>query len=80
LDEEKKRANSESTRLVQFLVPISYFASVAIAVFMLDIPLGKLIRNQLLEPAGMGILFVIVVLFIVNMTILDLVKNGKFDY
>lgn len=80
LDEEKKRANSESTRLVQFLVPISYFASVAIAVFMLDIPLGKLIRNQLLEPAGMGILCVIVVLFIVNMTILDLVKNGKFDY
>ena len=80
LDEEKKRANSESTRLVRFLVPFAYFASIAISVFMMDIPLKKIIYNQFTDITGVGIFFIITVLFIINSMMLDMVKNGKFDY
>lgn len=80
LDEEKKRANSESTRLVKFLVPTAYFSSIAISVFMMDIPLKKILYNQFADITGVGIFFIITALFIVNSLILDMVKNGKFDY
>lgn len=80
LDEEKKRANSESTRLVKFLVPTAYFSSIAISVFMMDIPLKKILYNQFTDITGVGIFLIITALFIVNSLILDMVKNGKFDY
>ena len=80
LDEEKKRANSESTRLVKFLVPFAYAASIGMTVFMMDIPLKKVLYNQFADMTGLGILLIIVALFVVNSMLLDMIKNGKFDY
>lgn len=80
LEEEKKRANSESVRLIKFLVPVSYAASIGISVFMMDIPLKKIISNQFSDITGAGIFLIIVALFIVNTLLLDMIKNGKFDY
>ena len=80
LEEERKLANSESTRLVKFLVPAAYLASFAIGVFMMDIPMKKMISNQFMSSTGIGILILIAGLFLFNTLIIDLVKNGKFDY
>ncbi|MBE6020887.1 MAG: hypothetical protein E7228_03965 [Clostridiales bacterium] len=80
LEEEKKRANSESIRLVKFLVPVSYAASIGISVFMMDIPLKKIIGNQFSDITGAGIFLIIAALFVVNTLLLDMIKNGKFDY
>ncbi len=80
LDEEKKRANSESSRLVKFIVPVFYLMSLGMSVRMMDISFGKLMRNQFSDTVGAGLFFLITGLFIVNVLILNTVKNGKFDF
>ena len=80
LAEEKKRLNAESTRLVKFLIPFSYFGSIFVGVKFLGTPLSKLIQYQLLTRGGLILLFLVLSLSAINIFLIDLAKRGKFDY
>lgn len=80
LAEEKKRLNSESSRMVQILIPLAYLGSVFVGIKYLDIPLSSLIKNQIFTSGGLMLLSIILLLMVVNLILVSLVTKGKFDF
>jgi len=78
--EERKRLNNESVRMTYFMVPITYIATVVMAVRFLDLPFGRFVHNQFLTPGGLILILLIFFLFIVNIGLISLVTNQRFDY
>jgi len=80
LQEERKRMNSESGRLILFMVPLSYVLTMIFSVNYLGTDIETLIKNQWGTSTGIILFFMIFFIFIGNMLILSIVNHKKFDY
>ncbi len=78
--EERKRLNSEAARMTVFLIPLLYVGTMLISLFYLDVPAGKLIRNQFATPEGLIFFLFIIFMLALNMLIIRLVTNVRIDY
>jgi hypothetical protein len=78
--EETKRLNAEASRIITFFAPLLYLGSVALSVRFLGISFPALIRNQIGTPEGFTLLVLIVLLFAVNVILIELVTHQKMDY
>lgn len=80
LNEEKKRSNTESVKMVQILVPVTYFGTLILGKKFLDIPFITMVRNQFTDPAGIAFFIFIAGFFILNILLISLIRNSKFDF
>lgn len=80
LAEERKRLNGESVRITLILIPLLYGATVLLSVQYLELSPAQFLKNQIGTPEGFVLLMAILLLFLVNWAILELVNNQKFDY
>ena len=80
LFEERKRLNSESARMVVFLAPIMYLGTFVMSVKCLDIPMIKLLKNQFYTEQGFLLILLILFLFLINLALIEIINNQRFDY
>jgi Flp pilus assembly protein TadB len=80
LFEERKRLNAESARMVVFLAPLMYAGTSIMSVKYLDMPIGRLIRNQFYTEQGFLLILLIAFLFLVNLALIEIINNQRFDY
>jgi Na+/H+ antiporter NhaD/arsenite permease-like protein len=78
--EERKRLNSESVRMIAFLVPGLYIGTVLLSVKFLGMTAAKFLRNQFGNPEGFLLFTFIVLLFFVNSIIVELATHKRLDY
>ncbi len=78
--EDRKRLNAESSRMVLFLVPVMYIATIFMSDRYVDVPAAEFMRNQFLTPQGFGMLIAMVFMFLINVMLLQLVNNRRLDY
>ena len=78
--EERKRLNSESARMVVFLAPVMYLGTILMTVRYLGIPFTKLLRNQFHTEQGFLLILLISFLFLINLTLIEIINNQRFDY
>lgn len=80
LFEERKRLNSESARMVVFLAPVMYLGTIVLSINYLGIPFGKFIRNQFYTEQGFLLILLIIFLFLINLALIEIINNQRFDY
>jgi Flp pilus assembly protein TadB len=80
LFEERKRLNSEAARMVVFLAPVMYLGTIVMSVKYLGIPFGKLIRNQFYTEQGFLLILLVTFLFLINLALIEIINNQRFDY
>lgn len=78
--EERKRLNSESIRIVIYMIPLLYAFTVIMSVKYVGISLFHYIENQLFTKEGFMFLTVSGVMFLMNIAIMEIVSKQKFDY
>lgn len=78
--EERKRMNSESSRITVFMVPLLYMATVALSLYYLEMSPGQFLDNQIGTPEGLLLLLGNAFLFIVNLAVLEVVNHQKLDF
>lgn len=78
--EERKRLNSETTRMVYVMIPALYIATLFMAANFLDIPFSGFLKNQFATGEGLMLFYFIVFLFITNVALLNLILSRKLDY
>lgn len=78
--EERKRLNSEAVRMVVFLIPFMYIGSVVMSIKYLGISPVRFIENQIYTEQGFLVLLLSVFLFLVNLALIEIVNNQRFDY
>jgi len=80
LFEERKRLNSESARMAVFLAPAMYLGTVFMSVKYLNMPFGQFLKNQFYTEQGFLLILVIVLLFLVNIALIEIINNQRFDF
>lgn len=80
LSEERKRLNNEANRMVVFLIPLLYAATILLAVKYMDIPIAKFVRNQFFTSEGFLFFSVSCFMFVCNLLVLELVSSRNLDY
>jgi hypothetical protein len=80
LFEERKRLNAESARMVVFLAPVMYFGTIMMSVKYLGMPFGRLIKNQFYTEQGFLLILLIAFLFLINLALIEIINNQRFDY
>jgi len=80
LFEERKRLNSESARMVVFLAPVMYLGTVVMSVKYLGMPFGRLLKNQFYTEQGFLLILLITFLFLINLALIEIINNQRFDY
>lgn len=78
--EERKRLNSESVRLVLFVIPAMYMGTILMSVNTLDISLKKFLLNQFYTPQGFLLFTLMIFLFLTNLALVEMIYNQRFDY
>lgn len=78
--EERKRLNSEAVRMVVFLIPLLYLSTVVMSVHYLGISTSQFIENQMYTSQGFLLMLLITFLFLVNLILIEIVSNQRFDY
>ena len=77
--EEIKRINSESVRMTLFLVPALYVFCILISTGYLGIGMRDLLRYQFGTPAGAGLFFSALMLFLLCRLLISFVKGDRVD-
>jgi hypothetical protein len=80
LAEERKRINSESVRLVVFLIPLSYAGVFLVSVGLLGMSPARFLRNQFATAEGFGFFVAAVFLFFLNLVLIEVVTGRKLDF
>lgn len=78
--EERKRMNSESSRITVFMVPILYLATIALSIYYLEMTPMQFLENQIGTPEGLILFLGNIFLFFVNLAVLEVVNNQKLDF
>ena len=78
--EERKRLNSESVRLVIFMIPAAYLGTLLLSVQYLGTNLHTFLHNQFFTPQGFTLISVSLFLFFFNAAVLSAVNNKQFDF
>lgn len=79
LYEERRRLNGEAVRMTLFLVPLLYLATVTLGIQTIGLSPGEFLQNQLMTQQGLLLILSIVFLFFLNIAIMELVLNQRFD-
>lgn len=80
LFEERKRLNSESARMAVFLAPLMYLGTIVMSVKYLGLSYGKLFKNQFYTEQGFLFILLITFLFLINLALIEIINNQRFDY
>lgn len=80
LYEERKRLNSEAMRIVVYMIPLLYVLTVIGAIGFIGIKPMKLIQNQFFTQEGFTLLNISLLLFFINVILMECVSNRRFDY
>lgn len=78
-EEERKRLNGESYRMTAFLVPFLYVLGFVAAIKFLNIPFGNLLYNQFLTAEGFLFFAAILLLFCINILLINLITDIRLD-
>ncbi len=78
--EERKRLNAESVRMVKYLVPIAYLGSIFACVKYMGMGLDKVISNQFGTKEGLFMLIIMGIVFLVNIMLVEAVRNKRYDF
>lgn len=78
--EDRKRLNSEATRMTYFMVPLVYVTTVLMSIRYLDLTLIHFVHNQFYTPEGLLFFLIIAFLFVANISLLSLIANQRFDF
>lgn len=78
--EERSRMNSEALRMTVFLVPALYAGTMGIAMYYLGLEPVRLMRNQFATPEGLLFFMIILLFFVINLAVMELLQNQKLDY
>lgn len=78
--EERKRINAEAARLVKFFVPVLYFTSAYMSVKHMGIPIERFFYNQIFTAQGFMMFSAAILLFVINLVLIEYVNNKQFDY
>jgi len=80
LVEERKRMNAEALRMLVYLVPCMYLGTVFLSVSVIDMSLRDFLHNQFFSSQGFTMLLAIIFMLLINIVIIELVNNQRFDY
>jgi hypothetical protein len=80
LAEERRRINSESTRITAFLSPGLYIGSIVVAISVMGLPVGRLLHNQFFTPQGFALFTAGLFLFLINKVLIEIIANRKLDF
>ncbi|MDD3169040.1 MAG: hypothetical protein PHC91_06205 [Eubacteriales bacterium] len=80
LFEERKRLNSESARMVIFLAPVMYLGTVVMSVKYLGMSFERFLKNQFYTEQGFLLILLILFLFLINLALIEIINNQRFDY
>ena len=78
--EERKRMNSEAVRMTYFMVPLLYLMTTVLTVKYLGVSTTDFLTNQFGTKEGLVLFFLVLFLFSVNVGLLTVVMDRKFDY
>jgi len=78
--EERKRMNNEAVRMTYFMVPLLYLMTTLLTVKYLGVPTTDYLTNQFGTKEGLVLFLLILFLFFVNVGLLTIVMDRKFDY
>ena len=62
-----------------FLVPLLYLATVTIGIRTIGLSPGEFLQNQFLTQQGLLLVLSILFLFFLNIAVMELVLNQRFD-
>lgn len=79
LAEERKRINSESTRMF-WLIPLSYVGTIVASVVTMDMSVGQFFRNQFGSVIGIVFFIIVLVLSVVCYVLISMTKQQRFDF
>lgn len=77
--EERKRLNSEATRMTIYLIPVLYVFTVGLSVSYMGIGFRHLLRNQFGTPEGIVFFFIGAAMFVFNIMAVEMMNNRRFD-
>jgi len=80
MSEERRRLNSEASRMVVFLIPILYAATIVMNMKYIGLSTRTFVHNQFFTSQGFVLLLMIIFLFLMNFALIEAVNNQKFDY
>lgn len=78
--EERKRLNSETIRIVVYMIPFLYVFTIVISLRYIGISLKVFLENQLFTKEGFLFFTVSGVMFLMNIALMEIVSRQKFDY
>lgn len=77
--EERKRLNAEAVRMTLFLVPVLYIATVLLCIRYMKLSFPEFIANQFFSQEGLLLFLSGLFLFFLNIALMELVLNQRFD-
>lgn len=80
LFEKRKRMNQETIKMVMFLIPAMYAFTVFSARNFIGLTMGEFIRYQFQERIGFMLFMTILLMFLINLMILEYIKNRPLDF
>lgn len=80
LVEERKRMNNEAVRMTYFMVPLLYLMTAVLSVKYLGVSTADYLANQFGTKEGLTLFLFILFLFLLNVGLLTIVIDRKFDY
>ncbi len=78
--EERKRLNGESFRMVKILIPAMYLGTILFSTNYLDLSLKSFWINQIYTPQGFILFFTILLMFGINLMVMEFINHQKFDF
>jgi hypothetical protein len=66
--------------MVLFLAPAMYLGTALMSIKYLDLPVVEFLRNQFYTEQGFLLILLIVFLFLVNIALIEIINNQRFDY
>lgn len=78
--EERKRLNSEATRMTIYLIPVLYLLTDVVSIQYMGLSLEHFVANQFATPEGVTLFFTAVAMFMLNLMLMEIVNNRRFDY
>ncbi len=80
LEEERSRLNSETVRIITYMIPILYALTIFLSLKFADMKLNDFMHNQFFNQEGFMFFIVTIILFLFNLILVEVVTKRKFDY
>lgn len=80
LGENRKRLNAEATKMVLFLVPGMYIATVLVSVHFIGLTWKEFFHHQFMTSQGFLLFLLMIGFFLLNLILTEMVNHQRFDY